>query len=599
MEEVGVILLSSSEDEKDEVKKKKRKYEEEYKVVSDLTGFDNLRTMIEAEAEAFNRRSRKNKKKKGRNINNQPETKMVGKAEKIIMVKMRQEIEKPIIFITSSEDEDEDEDANNVKKKKYEEDYRVLSDMTSFDNLRAMIEAEAFRRRKKKRKRNKKHKYINIIDALSDMQQSSDVQAVETTGELDAEAVEETYMAEIAEKVISVMVDPEIEKPVMLKASSKDEDTNNMKKKKYEDEYRVISDLTSFDNLRAMYEAEALMRKRRESLKTKKENIVSCAEEVSVDAPKEVEQSDKVQAVPTAEELEIKSVEVDAPKEVEQSDKVQAVPTAEELEIKSVEVDVTKEVWQADMVKVVETTKTWETELFQVEMVKEEKQSVTSEGLESSLLLEKESVEKNYKVVPRNLLWRARYFDPSYGEEFHTRGNCKGERQKRPCFICAGYGHSWKYCKKGQDCFVYKVRGPSAIDCPVRHQDPSSNICLRCGGKGHNMFSCWSEYSPDDLKEIQCYVCKNFGHLCCVDFLDLSPRHVSCYSCGQTGHLGPECTKSSGENSGSKSLTLCYRCGEGGHIARKCMNHVKQLVQEVICNTNSEVSMGRKKYHGL
>ena len=81
------------------------------------------------------------------------------------MVKMRQEIEKPIIFITSSEDEDEDEDedANNVKKKKYEEDYRVLSDMTSFDNLRAMIEAEAFRRRKKKRKRNKKHKYINIV----------------------------------------------------------------------------------------------------------------------------------------------------------------------------------------------------------------------------------------------------------------------------------------------------------------------------------------------------------------------------------------------------------------------------------------------------
>nr|XP_023920618.1 cingulin-like isoform X6 [Quercus suber] len=555
MEEVSVILLSSSEDEKDEVKKKKRKYEEEYKVVSDLTGFDNLRTMIEAEAEAFNRRSRKNKKKKKKgNNNNQPilqETKTVGKAEKIIMVKMRQEIEKPIIFITSSEDEeedeDEDEDANNVKKKKYEEDYRVLSDMTSFDNLRAMIEAEAFRRRKKKRKRNKKHKYINIIDALSDMQQSSEVQAVETTGKLDAEAVEETYMAERAEKVISVMVDPEIEKPVMLKASSKDEDANNTKKKKYEDEYRVISDLTSFDNLRAMYEAEALMRKKRESLKTKKENIVSCAEEVSVDAPKEVEQSDKVQAVPTAEELEIKSVEV----------------------------DVTKEVWQADIVKVVETTET--SELIQVEMVQEEKQSVTSEGLESSLLLEKELVEKNYKR-------RARYFDPPYGEEFHTRGNCKGERQKRPCFICAGYGHSWKYCKKGQDCFVYKVRGPSAIDCPVRHQDPSSNICLRCGSKGHNMFSCWSEYSPDDLKEIQCYVCKNFGHLCCVDFLDLSPRHVSCYSCGQTGHLGPgssikECTKSCGENSGSKSLVLCYRCGEGGHIARRCTNHVK-LVQE-------------------
>lgn len=89
-------------------------------------------------------------------------------------------------------------------------------------------------------------------------------------------------MAKRAEKVISVMVDPKIEKPVMLKARSKDEDANNMKKEKCEDECRVISDLTSFDKLRAMYEAEALMRKNRESLKTKKENIVSCAEEVSV-----------------------------------------------------------------------------------------------------------------------------------------------------------------------------------------------------------------------------------------------------------------------------------------------------------------------------
>uniref|UniRef100_A0A2N9H2S5 Uncharacterized protein n=1 Tax=Fagus sylvatica TaxID=28930 RepID=A0A2N9H2S5_FAGSY len=116
-------------------------------------------------------------------------------------------------------------------------------------------------------------------------------------------------MAERSEKIISAKVEPEIEKRVTLTASSKDEDANIVKKKRHEDEYRVISDLTSFDNLRAMYEAEAFMRKkRRESLKKGKENIVYCAEEVFVDAPK-VEQSDKVQAVPTAEELETKSVE--------------------------------------------------------------------------------------------------------------------------------------------------------------------------------------------------------------------------------------------------------------------------------------------------
>ncbi|GMY23073.1 cingulin-like isoform X12 [Fagus crenata] len=105
---------------------------------------------------------------------------------------------------------------------------------------------------------------------------------------------------------------------------------------------------------------------------------------------------------------------------------------------------------------------------------------------------------------------------------------------------------------EGQDCFVRKERDPSTNDFLVRHQDPSSNICLRCGGSGHNMFSCRSEYSPDDLK-------------------DMGPRQVSCYSCGQSGHLGSAC----GETSGSKSPALCYRCGEEGHFARRCTNHVK------------------------
>jgi hypothetical protein len=89
-------------------------------------------------------------------------------------------------------------------------------------------------------------------------------------------------MAERSEKIISAKVEPEIER-VTLTASSKDEDANIVKKKRHEDEYRVISDLTSFDNLRAMYEAEAFMRKKkRKSLKKGKENIVYCAEEVFV-----------------------------------------------------------------------------------------------------------------------------------------------------------------------------------------------------------------------------------------------------------------------------------------------------------------------------
>lgn len=39
-------------------------------------------------------------------------------------------------------------------------------------------------------------------------------------------------------------------------------------------------------------------------------------------------------------------------------------------------------------------------------------------------------------------------------------------------------------------------------------------------------------------QEIQCYICKSFGHLCCADFADPGPGELSCYRCGQLGHNG-------------------------------------------------------------
>jgi hypothetical protein len=72
------------------------------------------------------------------------------KTEKLIMVN----IEKPVILITDSESED----ANKLKKKKYEDEYRVIADLTGFDNLKGMMEAEAFRRRKTRKKKKKKKK---------------------------------------------------------------------------------------------------------------------------------------------------------------------------------------------------------------------------------------------------------------------------------------------------------------------------------------------------------------------------------------------------------------------------------------------------------
>lgn len=39
-------------------------------------------------------------------------------------------------------------------------------------------------------------------------------------------------------------------------------------------------------------------------------------------------------------------------------------------------------------------------------------------------------------------------------------------------------------------------------------------------------------------QEIQCYICKEFGHLCCVDSINTDPCEVSCYKCGRLGHTG-------------------------------------------------------------
>ena len=65
MEQVPVILLSSSSSESEGGNRnRKRKYEDDYRLISDLTGFDNPRAMIEAE------KSRKKRKRKNKNKNN-------------------------------------------------------------------------------------------------------------------------------------------------------------------------------------------------------------------------------------------------------------------------------------------------------------------------------------------------------------------------------------------------------------------------------------------------------------------------------------------------------------------------------------------------
>ncbi|KAG7627261.1 putative transcription factor interactor and regulator CCHC(Zn) family [Arabidopsis thaliana] len=207
---------------------------------------------------------------------------------------------------------------------------------------------------------------------------------------------------------------------------------------------------------------------------------------------------------------------------------------------------------------------------------------------------EPKTEETASNLVLKKLLRGARYFDPpdagwvscySCGEQGHTSFNCPTPTKRRkPCFICGSLEHGAKQCSKGHDCYICKKTGHRAKDCPDKYKNGSKGaVCLRCGDFGHDMILCKYEYSKEDLKDIQCYVCKSFGHLCCVEPGNSLSWAVSCYRCGQLGHSGLACGRhyeESNENDSatperlfnSREASECYRCGEEGHFARECPN---------------------------
>ncbi|KAJ0248229.1 Zinc knuckle [Hirschfeldia incana] len=186
-------------------------------------------------------------------------------------------------------------------------------------------------------------------------------------------------------------------------------------------------------------------------------------------------------------------------------------------------------------------------------------------------------------MVLKKLLRGARYFDPpdagldtcySCGEPGHATINCPTPTtRKKPCFICGSLEHGAKQCTKGHDCYICKKSGHRARDCPDKYKSGSkSAVCLRCGDFGHDMILCKYDYSRDDLKDIQCYVCKSFGHLCCVEPGNSPSWAVSCYRCGQLGHIGLACGRYHEESTEKDSASSCFRCGEEGHFSRECPN---------------------------
>uniref|UniRef100_A0A199UCF0 CCHC-type domain-containing protein n=1 Tax=Manihot esculenta TaxID=3983 RepID=A0A199UCF0_MANES len=180
-----------------------------------------------------------------------------------------------------------------------------------------------------------------------------------------------------------------------------------------------------------------------------------------------------------------------------------------------------------------------------------------------------ELAEMPENIVLRKLLRGPRYFDPPdsisswstcdhCGKQGHRAMNCLSLRKKKkPCFLCGGLEHGFKQCYKERVCTICKSKDHRLSHCPEKHKGGPSNVCLKCGDSGHDLFSCKNNYPLDDLKEIQCYVCKSFGHLCCVNTVDNSTIEVSCNKCGELGHTGLDCSSLHKKATAKASPSLC------------------------------------------
>ncbi|OMO68722.1 Zinc finger, CCHC-type [Corchorus olitorius] len=364
------------------------------------------------------------------------------------------------------------------------------------------------------------------------------------------------------------------------------------------EEYRMISDLTGFDYLKAMMEGEATVGDGKPA--------VDRDEDVDARKPDEdvttVEVS-KMDLIEISDDEVPQKIIVDADKKMIES--VQAVKSRAEsngVEVGSREIiDLCSSSSEDDgFISNISFSKSPQQMVSNKATINEDGETVRRMELKTDIVQEtvdagkkkmqhtKHAVtvklteaESTGNTVLQKLLRKPRYFDfPNggwdgclrCGEDHPTASaNCTLQKQVKPCFLCGSLQHNGKHCIQGQYCFVCRRSGHQANGCPEIQENNSTHIiCLRCGDSGHDMFSCTSDYSPDDLKKIQCYVCNDFGHLSCANIPDTSSTEISCYSCGQCGHLGSECTNLPKVARASNATKLCYRCREEGHFARNC-----------------------------
>lgn len=390
-----------------------------------------------------------------------------------------------------------------------------------------------------KKKRKKKKTKIEVVDAVIAEEKEKEVVETIKAPEKVEHAKVETGMVDTSDNVVLGNIASESHSEEIKTQKKK-----KKKKKKHESEIQTVN-------------AVIVEEKEKEVVKTIKapEKVENAEVETGM-----VYTSDSVVLGNTASELH--SEEIKTKKRKKKKKHESEIQTVNAVTVKEEE----------------------EEEKEAVETIEDPEKVVPGEAAEPRV------VNTSNNTVLRKLLRGPRYFDPpsdnvwgtcyNCGEEGHASFNCTAAKRKKPCFVCGSLSHNnGKKCIMGRYCSTCKLAGHRSSDCPKKHTGGSNSksltVCLRCGNSGHDMFLCKNDYSQDDLKEIQCYVCKKFGHLCCVNTTESIPKEFSCYKCGQMGHIGWACSRLKNEATAATTPSSCYNCGEQGHFARECSSSVK------------------------
>ncbi|KAJ4705477.1 Zinc finger, CCHC-type [Melia azedarach] len=420
--------------------------------------------------------------------------------------------------MTSSEEEEEEEEGNESNERNTESEgmikskvdvYRKIADLSGFENLKTMMEAEASMPRKG---RNKKKRETGL------------------SAEEDANvnvAMEEEQLGKNA--TLNIVEKEEGNR------SEKERRRNERREKSKLDLYEKLNDLSGFENLKAMIEAEASLRTKKRDRK-KKGKIELCAQEndnidvdewvqqLSEDEALKMVEASKLESLPISKIMEAQNQVIDAAKEDEgggsgrtlettgADDVGNSVETTKatgvESGVNSVELEVIDIVSSSseddglvsdvslgrsveNTVESVLTTKATgaDDRVNSVPVIDEVDKSISDvisgRNVENTMPADPVVGEKKRKrrrkktkikakdttddaregddakdnIVLRVLLRKPRYFDPPdwnvktcsiCGKENHTAESCNAQNQKKPCFLCGSPTHIWKYCRKAE-----------------------------------------------------------------------------------------------------------------------------------------------------